>query len=62
MSSLITYLKNVRAEMEHVVWPRPRTALMHVALIVIISVILALIVAGLDYTFTQVIERYVTTH
>lgn len=62
MSSLITYLKNVRAEMDHVVWPRPRTALMHVALIVVISVITALIIAGLDYVFTQAIERYISTH
>jgi preprotein translocase SecE subunit len=62
MSSLITYLKNVRAEMEHVVWPRPRTALTHVALNVLISIIAALLIAGLDYVFTHAIEQYVSTH
>ncbi len=62
MSSLITYLKNVRAEMDHVVWPRPRTALVHVALIVVISIIAALLISGLDYIFTQAIERYVSSH
>ncbi|MDB4992274.1 MAG: Protein translocase subunit SecE [Parcubacteria group bacterium] len=62
MSSLITYLKNVRAEMDHVVWPRPRTALMHVALIVLISVVAALLIAGLDYAFSHAIEQYISTH
>lgn len=60
MTSFITYLKNVRAEMDHVVWPRPRTAAIHVALIVLISIITALIISGLDYTFSGVLERYIS--
>lgn len=59
MNSLVTYLKNVRAELAHVVWPRPRTAIVHVALIVLITVIVALIVTGLDYGFSTIIERVV---
>jgi len=59
MNSLVTYLKNVRAELAHVVWPRPRTAIVHVALIVLITVIVALIVTGLDYGFSTVIERVI---
>jgi preprotein translocase SecE subunit len=62
MNSLVTYLKNVRTELEHVVWPRPRTAIIHVVLIALICVITALIVTGLDYAFSGVIERYVETH
>lgn len=57
MNSLVTYLKNVRAELTHVVWPRPRTAIMHVALIVLITIIVALLVTGLDYVFSSVIQR-----
>ena len=57
MNSLVTYLKNVRAELAHVVWPRPRTAIIHVALIVLITIIVALIVTGLDYVFAQAVER-----
>jgi preprotein translocase SecE subunit len=62
MNSLVTYLKNVRSEMDHVVWPRPRTAIIHVALIVLISLITVAIIAALDYTFTGVIERYIQSH
>jgi len=59
MNSLITYLKNVRAELSHVVWPRPRTAIVHVALIVVISIIVALLVAGLDYGYSNAVERLI---
>jgi preprotein translocase SecE subunit len=59
MNSLVTYLKNVRTELEHVVWPRPRTAVIHVVLIVLVSIITALIITGLDYTFAGVIERFI---
>lgn len=59
MNSLVTYLKNVRTELEHVVWPRPRTAIIHVALIVLVSIITALIITGLDYAFSGVIQRVI---
>lgn len=59
MNTLVTYLKQVRTELSHVVWPRPRTALVHVALIVLITVIVGLIIAGLDYGFSTIIERFV---
>lgn len=60
MNSFVTYLKNVRAELDHVVWPRPRTAIIHVALIVLITIITALIISGLDYIFANALERYVS--
>ncbi len=58
MTSLATYLRNVRAELDHVVWPRPRTALIHVALIVLVTIVAALIISGLDYVFSHALERY----
>ncbi len=58
MSSFATYLRNVRAELDHVVWPKPRTALTHVGLIALISILTALLISGLDYTFGGVIERF----
>ncbi len=55
MKSLFTYLKNVRAELEHVVWPKPRTAAGHTILIIVISIAFALLIAGLDYVFTNLV-------
>lgn len=55
MNSFFTYLRNVRAELDHVVWPKPQTAMTHVALIVLISIFTALLVTGLDYVFTHAV-------
>jgi preprotein translocase SecE subunit len=59
MNSLFSYLRSVRAELDHVVWPSQRTAFMHVALIILISIFTALFVTGLDYVFTHLIERLI---
>jgi preprotein translocase SecE subunit len=53
MNSFTSYLRNVRAEMEHVVWPSQKQAITHVALIMGISIFTALLISGLDYAFTQ---------
>ena len=53
MKSFFTYLKSVRAELEHVVWPTPKTTVGHTILIIILSVVTALLIAALDYLFTQ---------
>jgi preprotein translocase SecE subunit len=55
MNSFFTYLRNVRAELDHVVWPKPQTAITQVALIVLISIFTALLVTGLDYVFTHAV-------
>lgn len=52
MQGLITYLKNVRAELKHVVWPTQKQAVTHVVLILLICVALTVFIAGLDYAFT----------
>ncbi len=55
MSSFITYLKNVRAELKHVVWPNPKTALAHTILIILISAFTAVFIGVLDYLLTNLV-------
>lgn len=55
MKSLVSYFKNVRAELDHVVWPKPKTAVGHTILIIIISAATAAFIAALDYVFTNVV-------
>jgi preprotein translocase subunit SecE len=57
MTSFITYLKNVRGELAHVVWPTRRQAIQHTILVIVISALVALAIAGLDYLFTGVVDR-----
>lgn len=53
MQGFITYLKNVRAELKHVVWPTQKQATTHVILIIVICAFGIALIAGLDYLFTQ---------
>jgi preprotein translocase subunit SecE len=57
--SLITYVKNVRAEMKHVVWPSNRQTVSLVGVVILVSAIAGLIVAGFDFGFTAIAERIV---
>jgi preprotein translocase SecE subunit len=60
MKALTSYLQNVRAELQHVVWPAPRRAITDVIAIVLISAIVALIITGLDYAFTGAVNYIVS--
>lgn len=51
MTSPFTYLKHVREEFTHVVWPSNRTAVAHTLVVVGIGMIIALFVSLLDYVF-----------
>ena len=60
MKSLFTYLRNVRGELTHVVWPDKKQAVIHTGLIILISALVALYIAGLDYVFAGVVNRLIT--
>ncbi len=62
MKSFISYLKNVRGEFAHIVWPKPRTALMHTGLIILISVIVAVFIGLLDYALTSLVGAIVNSY
>ena len=49
--SPLTYLKHVREEFTHIVWPSTHTAVAHTLVIIFIAAVIALIVALLDYVF-----------
>jgi preprotein translocase SecE subunit len=59
MSTFITYLKNVRAELSHVVWPTKRQSLTHVALIILIGAITAVYTGLLDHLFTRLVGLFI---
>ncbi len=55
MNHFLSYLKNVRGELSHVVWPKPKTALMHTVLILLISALVAVFIGVLDYLLTSLV-------
>lgn len=60
MKSLFTYLRNVRGELAHVVWPDRTQAIIHTVLIIVVSAFVAIYLSGLDYVFSGVVNRLVT--
>lgn len=59
MTSPLAYLKHVREEFTHIVWPTSRTAIAHTLVVIIIAVAIALFVGLLDYLFGLAVS-YVT--
>jgi len=59
MISPFTYLKHVREEFTHIVWPSNRTALAHTLVVIIIAVAIAFLVGVLDYVFGLGVNRVI---
>ena len=59
MSTLITYLKHVREEFTHIVWPTRRKAIAHTFVVIFIATTIALLVGLLDYAFGSVVSRII---
>ncbi|MSU74882.1 preprotein translocase subunit SecE [Candidatus Kaiserbacteria bacterium] len=57
MTSPFTYLKHVREEFTHIVWPSSRTALGHTLIVIFIAIAIAILVGLLDYLFTLVVSQ-----
>lgn len=60
MNNLISYLRNVRGELAHVVWPKTRVALTHTLVIILMSAFAAVFIGILDYVFTSLVGSIVS--
>jgi len=59
MSKFVKYLKATKAEMKHVHFPSRQQALVYSVLVILISALVSLYVAGFDHLFTNVLmERF----
>ena len=56
MTSPFTYLKHVREEFTHIVWPSNRTALAHTLVVIGIAIGIAILVGLLDYVFGTAVK------
>ncbi len=53
MNNFINYLKDTFAELKHVSWPTQKQSMVYTALVVGISIIVALFVGFLDFGFSK---------
>lgn len=59
MSRLGNYLRDTAAEMKHVSWPTQSQALVFTALVIGVSVIVALFLGAFDYIFTGILNVFI---
>ena len=57
MTSPLIYLKHVREEFTHIVWPTTRTAVAHTLVVIFIAIAIAILVGLLDYVFSSIVSR-----
>lgn len=61
MSSPVRYLRGVRTELARVSWPKRDEVFKLTALVITISVIVALYTGGLDLLFTKLVELIIAS-
>jgi preprotein translocase subunit SecE len=59
MNSFIQYLKDTRAELQHVSWPTRQQAIIYTVLVIIISLLTSLYLGFLDFLFKTLLERFI---
>lgn len=59
MKPLIEYIKAVRGELTHVSWPSRNQAIAYTALVIGISIFVALLLGGFDFIFTFVLQKII---
>lgn len=55
--NLISYLQEVKSEMSRVTWPNRKQVLDLTVLVIAISIIVGVYVGGLDFVFTNVLNK-----
>lgn len=56
MQKVITFLSEVRSELEKVTWPKRNTVLNYLSLVIVISAVVAAFVGGIDFGLTKLLE------
>lgn len=59
MSRFINYLKDTQTELKHVSWPTNKQSAVYTALVVGISILVALYVGLFDFIFTRALDWFI---
>lgn len=57
--SLISYLSGVQNEVKEIKWPTRQQTIIYTAIVVVLSAVTSLYLAGLDFSFSKLIEQLV---
>jgi preprotein translocase subunit SecE len=59
MSQFINYLKDTLAELKHVSWPTHKQAVVYSALVIAISILVALFIGAFDFGFSRGLDWFI---
>ena len=59
LNRIISFLKEVLVETKKVNWPTQKEVLNYTLLVIILSVILAVFLGGIDFGFTRLLNRVI---
>lgn len=62
MKALLDYLSGVRGELAHIKWPSTGQTIGYTAIVIGISLFVAVLLAGSDYVFTHLAAYLVNRH
>lgn len=55
----IQYIKDTKGEMRHVSWPSKKQAMSYTALVILVSVLVALFLGLADFSFSKLLEKII---
>jgi preprotein translocase subunit SecE len=59
MNKLINYFKEARQELAKVAWPSKQTTLQHTGIVIVLSIVMAVFLGGIDYLLTKILQLFV---
>lgn len=59
MEKISKYLRDTATEMKHVKWPTSTQAAVYTVLVIAVSALVAVVLAGFDYVFTSLLETVI---
>lgn len=59
MGKVTQYLRETRGEMKHVSWPTRKQALINTALVVLLSIFVALLLGFFDFIFSKLLDIFI---
>ncbi len=59
MNKFINYLRETKAEMQHVVWPSRSQAIIFTGVVIVISILTAVFLGFFDYVFSLILQKFV---
>lgn len=59
MSKLFEYIGETKEEMKHVTWPTRKQTFVYTALVIVISIVVAIFLGAFDALFTKIISSFI---